>query len=77
MNDTMIRLTYNRHGEHDWLTRMDNTPTGWCPVWCADKRQAVRVTESYAADLMHYIALWRDPTCPNGISGVESVGVAA
>jgi len=77
MNDTMIRRTYNRHGEHDWLTRMDNTPTGWCPVWCADKRQAVRVTESYAADLMHYIALWRDPTCPNGISGVESVGVAA
>ena len=77
MNDTIIRRTYNRHGDCDFLTRMDNTPQGWCPVWCADKTKAVRLTETYAADLMGYIALWRDPTCPNGISGVEMVGEAA
>lgn len=77
MNDTIIRRTYNRHGDHDFLIRVENTPSGWCPVWCADKRQAVRLTETYAADLMGHIALWRDPTCPNGISGVEMIEAAA
>ena len=76
MMDTIIRRTYNRHGDCDYLVRMDNTPQGWCPVWCADKRQAVKVTESYAADLMHHISLWRDWTCPNGISGVEALCIA-
>lgn len=33
MLDTVIRRTYNRHGDCDYLTRMDNTPRGWCPVW--------------------------------------------
>ena len=73
MTDTMIRRTYNRLGDCDFLIRMDNTPRGWCPVWCVDKRQAVRVTATYAADLLHHISLWRDPTCPNGIAGVEMV----
>ena len=73
MTDTMIRRTYNIHGDCDYLIRMDNTPNGWCPVWCADKRQAVRVTESYAADLIGHIAMWRDQFCPNGIEGVEAI----
>lgn len=77
MNDTIIRRTHNSHGEHDYLTRMDKTPTGWCPVWCLDKRQAVVLTETYAADLMGHIARWRDPTCPDGINGVEAVDAAA
>ena len=75
--DTMIRRTYNRFGDYDWLIRMDHTPQGWCPVWCRDKRQAVKVTETYAADLMEHIAKWRDPTCPNGIQGVEAIDIEA
>lgn len=75
MLDTVIRRTYNRHGDCDYLTRMDNTPRGWCPVWCADLKQAVRVTDSYAADLIGHIAAYRDHTCPNGISGVEAITV--
>lgn len=77
MTNTIIRRTYNRHGDHDFLIRMDNTPNGWCPVWCGDRRQAARVTESYAADLLHRISLWRDWTCPNGIKGVEAINATA
>lgn len=71
--DTIIKRTYNRYGDYDWLIRMEETPKGWCPVWCCDKRQAVRVTSTYAADLIHHISLWRDCTCPDGISGVEAI----
>jgi len=77
MLDTIIRRTYNRHGDCDYLIRMDSTPSGWCPVWCADKRQAVKVTETYAADLMHHISIWRDHLCPDGIKGVEAVCIDA
>lgn len=73
MNDTIIRRTYNRHGDHDYLTRMESTPQGWCPVWCADIRQAARVTETYAADLLGHVARWRDLTCPDGIKGVQAI----
>ena len=31
MLDTIIRRTYNRHGDCDYLIRMDSTPSGWCP----------------------------------------------
>jgi len=75
MNDSMIRRSYNAHGEYDYLVRMENRPQGWCPVWCVDKRQAVKVTETYAATLMCHIAVWRDPTCPGGIKGVEVVSI--
>lgn len=71
--DTIIRRTYNTHGDCDYLTRMENTAKGWCPVWCADKSQAAKITETYAADLLYYISLWRDRFCPNGISGVEAI----
>ena len=73
MIDTIIRRTYNRHGDCDYLTRMEKTPKGWCPVWCADRHQAARVTETYAADLIHHISLWRDQFCPDGIKGVEAI----
>lgn len=73
MTDTIIRRTYNIHGEHDYLIRMEDSPNGWCPVWCADRRQAVRVTETYAADLLHHISLYRDFLCPDGIKGVEAI----
>jgi hypothetical protein len=76
MIDTIIRRTWNKHGDCDYLTRMDETPEGWCPVWCMDARQAVRVTETYAADLLHHIAIWRDPSCPDGIKGVDLVTIA-
>jgi hypothetical protein len=76
MTDTIIQRTYNRWGDRMYLIRMDNTPRGWCPVWSLDRRQAVTVTETYAADLLGHIAAWRDRTCPDGIAGVEAVCVA-
>ena len=76
MNDTIIQRTYNRWGDRMYLIRMDPWSHGWVPVWCCDKRQAVRVTASYAADLLHHIALYRDHLCPDGIKGVEAVCVA-
>ena len=76
MKDTIISRTYNKHGDKDYLIRMDHEANGWCPVWCADIRQAVKVTETYAEDLMQHISRWRDHTCPNGIEGVEIVCIA-
>lgn len=60
----IISRTYNKYGEKDFLTRME----GNCPVWCGDKRQALRFTD--ASDTVRTISTYRDWMCPDGIQGV-------
>lgn len=66
---SLIRRTYNRHGGHDYLIRME----GGCPVWSGDRRQALRLSEASARSIYSRILDYRDWLCPDGISGVEIV----
>ena len=38
MSDYIVKRTYNRHGNHDFLTSWDII---WGPVWCGSKARAL------------------------------------
>lgn len=71
----LIRRTYNVHGEHDFLIRLE----GNCPVWCGAKAQAVQFDcLGSAAIALDVISTYRDQFCePDGIQGVEVVVTGA
>lgn len=65
----IIKRTYNKHGDHDFLVRME----GNCPVWMGAKHLAATFNEADANQTVELIATYRDWLCPNGIQGIEVV----
>lgn len=53
----LIKRTYNRHGDYDFLTRMD----GDVPVWCGARQFAMAVSASDVPSLMGTISDYRNP----------------
>ena len=65
---TIIKRTYNDHGDADYLFALD----GNCPTW-SSRRRAMAMTADEAEEIIQLIATYRDWLCPNGIAGVEAV----
>ena len=74
--DTVIRRIWNTYGDTDYLMRMEPKSDEFRPVWCADRRQAVIMTNECATFFMKHIALSRDLTCPVGTLCVEMIDAA-